>query len=209
MKVTRSFAWMGLVLSAALPCSSWARVGGVDSGGGNTLIDSYIQDPTTFNEYKEDIVPLLAKIRSKNLFCFASAIDDRLHDATWYFVPSELKALTENITGVPFPSSQTAVQDIDNEEIWIDSNAYAGLDSDLERSKLLVHEALLGDLSSLYNPINPTESWVDTQRGEAETRGLVALFYSDAFSSMSVAAAIKNVQKFYPTIQNDGSNCAQ
>ena len=142
---------------------------GRESGGGNMLggrmIESYIVDPTTISD-AQALNERLMVIKEKNIDLF-SLISKGLIRPTWYFIPGTLKELSENITGIPFTSEQIAIQNFDTNEIWIDETLYKnsqenGLINNIERQKLLAHEALLGGYNSfLLNIGNTIPSLLD------------------------------------------------
>lgn len=91
---------------------SFAQMG-QDRGGGNMLggkmIESYIKHPIEDLKDGRALEERLEIVKSKSED-FYSLIIEGLEMTTWYFIPSSLKQLSQNITGIPFSSNQAAIQ---------------------------------------------------------------------------------------------------
>lgn len=119
--------------------------GGANSLGGK-MIESYIKEPNKLPGYSMFYAQLnILKNKSPDLH---AVLLEGLRNSTWYFIPSSLKELSINVTGIPFGSDQTAIQVFKTREIWIDQNKYDSLESDFERATVIAHEALLAGLNS-------------------------------------------------------------
>lgn len=119
-------------------------------GGGNTLngklIENYVFDITTTPAYKMVVAPLLARFESRfkqgeYVQFLLKSLQLSSAEIAWYMVPTELKELTTNFTGLPFPSEQLAVQ-TDAGEVWVDKNMFAKNDLN-EQALLIMHEIVL------------------------------------------------------------------
>ena len=199
---------LGLLMTVSI---AQARVGSEGVGGGNTLggkmVESYIDFPADFKEYESEVQPVLELIKTKASPCVAKVIEDYIKNSTWYFVPAEIKQLTQEITGIPFSSSQTSVINIRAEEVWVDSTSYNSLHTDTERAKLLVHDSLEARLSIKIDPFDQNNTWIDVKSGDANARGLVALFFSKNFATMSSDTIAKKINKFIPGLNENAAIC--
>lgn len=148
----KSFSLVGLCLLSLVLGLQTAVAGGRSDGGGNVLggkmIESYLVDPTTLPEYSQETAPRLQILEGKN-HGLAALVRYGIENLAWYFIPADLKELSQDVTGLPFGSTQIAIQNFVTKEAWIDADAYRGLQNDTERAKLLVHEALLARLGPL------------------------------------------------------------
>jgi hypothetical protein len=136
--------------------------GGVNGGGGNSidgrLIESYVKNIENIDGYKEVIVPVLNHL-SMELPGFAYLLKSTVERTTWYIVPKSLKARSEDITGLPFPSDQTAVQG--DLEVFIDREKFQELfkiAGKQEQGRLLLHELIMASIQvscTLRNEADP------------------------------------------------------
>ncbi len=124
-------------------------MGQMNSGGANLLnglmIEDYIKAPQFDLRAYDEIDLVLTKIARINP-CYADAIRSEIEKLTWYFIPTELKEVSQSITGLPFSSDQLAIPVLDNgiNEIWVDANKYEALGDLKQQAKLLAHEAFIG-----------------------------------------------------------------
>lgn len=160
------------------------RDGNSNGGGGNSLdgkmIESFIKDPVfEVPSYQNVVAPLFELLKIKSP-CLAKVYQTNINKLTWYFIPARLKGLTESITGIPFLSDQIAVPNMSLHEIWIDLDLFEALDSEVERAKLLVHEAILKS-SSFYDIGIPVPPAMATSLARRTT----ALLFSNKFREMT------------------------
>lgn len=175
-----------MVTLLSAPVVSFAGPGG--TGGGNSLagemIESYIVDPqdTAAGKILETRLQIVSQ-KSPDLYALMQI---GLADRTWYFLPAKLKQLSQQVTGIPFGSTQTAIQQLERREVWVDSTSYTALKDNTERAKLLAHEALLGGIVSYYSRFIGNRR-MEIDEIKAMVRGTTALVFSSRFLSMSSA----------------------
>ncbi len=175
----------GLVLISTVYTSPSLAEG--TRGGGNAiggkLIESYIIDPAALSEYITIVSLLLKSVRTKSP-CFANGLESVFQKSAWYFIPADLVPLAKDITGIPLGSNQVASQVPERHEIWVNSDKYNNeLATNEERAKLLVHEAILGTISTRTDGFS--FSYTVDDRVHAQTRKIVSLLFSKAFNQMS------------------------
>ncbi len=137
-----------LILTAFSSHFALAVKGNEGGGGGNTLygrpIESYIGDVTSYSSYKKVIAPLLSRLKDK-VPGFANQLKDSATKKSWYFVPTKLDNLPNNVTGIDFKSDQVVVQS--RRSVWIDKKAFDTLGaSESDQSTLILHELVMGAL---------------------------------------------------------------
>ncbi|MGZ3806010.1 MAG: hypothetical protein ACXVB4_17480 [Pseudobdellovibrionaceae bacterium] len=136
--------------------------GGVNGGGGNSIngriIEYYVVDIKKVSGYKEIIVPILRNM-SLALPQFEALLKTTLSRMTWYIVPASLRPRSNELTGLPFPSDQVAVQG--NLEVFIDESMFKKLlksGGKPEQGRLLLHEIIMASTQvscSLRNEADP------------------------------------------------------
>ncbi len=159
--------------------------GNSNGGGGNSLggklIESYIKDPMfEIPAYSNVVEPMFELLATKSP-CLTKVYQTNINKLTWYFIPSRLKELSESVTGIPFLSDQIAVPKMSTNEVWIDSDLFESLDSDLERGKLIIHEAVLKS-ASVYSNLDIA---VPPAIATSLARKTTALLFSNQFQEMT------------------------
>lgn len=143
----------------AAPAGPLGTEGTSDGGGGNgldnKLYESYIRDPRELTAYQKRVKPILDALQSARTAhdqATSSAPKDAdekmsLHDyfslKTWYFIPSDLQALSKDVLGVSFlkeKTQQIAFQK--DREVWVNSKIFDAMTEE-EQATLLVHEYLM------------------------------------------------------------------
>lgn len=120
-----------LAASFLFSSAAFAVTGGMDGGGGtslnNELIEQYIVDVRSLDGFLAQAEPILNRLKTDfpNL---TPVLDQTLNDLTWYLVPSSLEQIASRTTGLPLESStQVAVQNLQESEVFIDRDAYRDL----------------------------------------------------------------------------------
>lgn len=134
---------------------------------------------------------------------FYSLIIEGLEMATWYFVPSSLKELSQNITGIPFSSSQTAIQVFDTQEIWVDQTSFDSADpaqdefgGSREREKLLVHEAMMAGLNFMMNGyLVQSLGSVSMEQFKNRIRKLTNIIFDPNLRNMTTEDLVKRISQ--------------
>ncbi len=125
------------------PSSAWATRGGDHSGGGNSLnyriIESYVKPLEEIDGYQRFLAPILEDIRTK-LPLFHDRLQARMTEMTWYIVPTRVKPVAQEYTGLPFDSDQLAVQNTVSGEVFMDQNMFGSIPSESEKGRQLLHE---------------------------------------------------------------------
>jgi hypothetical protein len=181
---------LSLVLISSI---AYSQVGSEGVGGGNIIegkmVESYIFNPRDAEAFKGILQDKMDSILSKHE-ALKAIVDYGLNYGTWYMLPADLKTLGEQVTGIPFSSTQLAIQNFSTHEIWIDSKTYSVLDSEVERAKLLLHEALLPKIGEFYFPYRMSEI-------KNVVRQTVSLVFSEEAKAMSK-------EKFASTLKQIG-----
>jgi len=183
---------------------SFAQMG-QDRGGGNMLggkmIESYIKNPIEDLKDGRALGERLEIVRSKSED-FYSLIIEGLEMTTWYFIPSSLKQLSQNITGIPFSSNQAAIQIFDTQEIWIDQTTFNSADplkdefgGSIEREKLLVHEAIMAGLNSMLNGHIVQALDVSMEQFKKRIRKLTNIIFDPNLRNMTTKELLKRISK--------------
>lgn len=132
-----------ILILAVVGALSSAHALDKDRGGGNIidnkLVESYQRDITTIPGYKEVVVPVLTSLQKK-VPQFGEFLISQSQSFSFYLIPANLHPLAEEVTGLPFPSDQTAIQS--SNEVWVDSGLFAKM-ARSEQGKLLLHEIIL------------------------------------------------------------------
>ncbi len=199
---------------------SFQTHGGQDRGGGNTLggkmIESYIKNPKSL--YDGTLLDQRLKLLKEKNIDLYSILEKGLRVPLWYFIPGNLKELSETVTGIPFSSEQTAIQSISTNEIWVDQTSYDSLDLDLnskssiEKQKLLAHEALIGGLNSIYFSVDSNlDRMLLDKKSMPEfkklVRGTIHLLFNPEFESITSKAFFSELKRFGWEIYNDQLIC--
>jgi hypothetical protein len=141
-------------------------VGTAGGGGGNTLggklVESYNVKPSTLPGYDQYFKPILDAIKAK-VPRAGGLMEYTLDSAEWYLIPGMVKPQSEQVTGLPFPSDQVAVQK--QGEIWIDQDMDEALEPK-EQGKLILHEVVLALLRR-------TDGWSDGDGSDDKSQAIM------------------------------------
>ncbi|MFZ3231469.1 MAG: hypothetical protein WA160_14780 [Pseudobdellovibrio sp.] len=179
---------------------------GQDRGGGNMLggkmIESYIKSPLEELKDGRALNERLQIVKSKSEDLY-SLLMEGLHMGTWYFIPASLKELSQNITGIPFSSDQTAVQVFSTQEIWVDQSIYSSADpssdefgGSIEREKLLVHESIMAGLNSMMDGyLIPSSGYFDMEQFKRRVRKLTMIVFDPNLRNLTTDDITKRISQ--------------
>lgn len=182
-----------IVLSILLTLFSavTAIAGNSSGGGGNALdgkeIESYEKPVNDIAGYSEVVEPAFVALY-KLLPQYSQNL--RTEPLSFYLVPSQLRELGEDVTGLPFPSDQVAIQK--NREVWIDSDLFDTMGTPqtrkVEEGRLLLHEIVLADLLRIY------QVSVVNQVIEARARTITSLImHAGAYESKDLSQQLQAI----------------